>query len=212
MRFRNFPDAAPAIGAYGNMLVFERRASDKPGGNDGELLRRFRSGDHEAFGLVYRSHQAAVFRFALHMTGDAVKAADVTQDVFVWLIHHVESFDPARGELAAFLSGVTRKFLLRRRGEELRWLPLDENSMQADAREPEQRGDAEVLRRAIAALPPKYREVVAWCDLEGRSYEEAATLIGCATGTVRSRLHRARALLGRKLEKQGVGRAEKCPV
>jgi len=181
---------------------------------DSELLQRFRAGDREAFTLLYRAHQASVFRFAMLMTGDHVKAADVTQDVFVWLIHHAEKFDPDRGELAAFLGGVTRKFLQRRRGEELRWAPLDENTMMAEesVEEPEIGRDSEALRRAILALPEKYREVVVRCDLEEKSYEEAAGVIGCAVGTVRSRLHRARGLLARKLEKQVSGRAERCPV
>jgi hypothetical protein len=55
-----------------------------------------------------------------------VKATEATQVVFVWLIHHPDGFDPARGELGAFLVGVARKLLKRRYSEELRWVPLDE--------------------------------------------------------------------------------------
>jgi RNA polymerase sigma-70 factor (ECF subfamily) len=206
--FWNFPGAAPAIGTDANM--------PEPSIRDGDLLRRFRDGDREAFTLIYRAHQSAVFRFAMFMTGDHTKAAEVTQDVFVWLIHHAGNFDPARGELAAFLAGVTRKFLQKRRGEELRWVQLDESMLTEPTgwREGEDRGaqDADVLRGAILALPEKYREVVVRCDLEEKSYEEAAAVIGCAVGTVRSRLHRARGLLARKLETQTGKRTEKCPV
>jgi len=179
---------------------------------DADLLQRFRTGDRDAFTLLYRAHQTALFRFAMHMTGDPVKAADVTQDVFVWLIHHPGDFNPARGSLGAFLVGVARKLLLRRHGEEQRWTVLDESSLVAPEAECEEDSDAVVLRGAVAALPENYREVVVWCDLEGKSYEEAAALIGCAMGTVRSRLHRARGLLARKLEKQVGRRSEKCPV
>jgi hypothetical protein len=59
--------------------------------------------------------------------------------------------------------------------------------------------DAESLRKAIALMPLRYREVVVLCDLESRSYEEAAALLDCAVGTIRSRLHRGRELLMRKL-------------
>jgi RNA polymerase sigma-70 factor (ECF subfamily) len=201
----NFSREAEAIEADANMPEFPTR--------DSELLRRFRAGDREAFTALYRLHQAAVFRFAMLMTGDQAKAAEVTQDVFVWLIHHAGNFDPARGELGSFLAGVTRKFLLRRRGEELRWAPLHESAAAAECGETcEDSTDAEALRRAIMALPEKYREVVVRCDLEEKSYEEAAGIIGCAVGTVRSRLHRARGLLARKLEKQMERRADKCPV
>jgi RNA polymerase sigma-70 factor, ECF subfamily len=176
------------------MLDFERLRNR-------DLLRRFRAGDREAFTEVYRAHYPAVFRFALHMTADRTKAAEVTQDVFVWLIHHAADYDPDRGELAAFLTGVTRKFLQRRRHDEQRWVPFDEAPAQrfVAEREPDT-SDADRLRVAIAALPERYREVVALCDLEGKSYEDAAGALECAVGTVRSRLHRARGLLARKLQ------------
>jgi RNA polymerase sigma-70 factor, ECF subfamily len=201
--FWNFPGAAGAIGADAKM--------PEPLTRDGDLLKRFREGDREAFTLLYRAHQNAVFRFAVFMTGDHAKAADVTQDVFVWLIHHAGNFDPARGELGAFLAGVARKFIQKRRGDELRWVQFDESKLAIDhGRYGE--SDADELRKAILALPEKYREVVVRCDLEEKSYEEAAVVIGCAVGTVRSRLHRARGLLARKLEKQAEKRTEKCPV
>lgn len=66
-------------------------------GSDRDLLRRFRAGDRDAFTAIYRTHQVCVFRFARLMTGDPMKAAEVTQDVFVWLVHHPDAFDPERG-------------------------------------------------------------------------------------------------------------------
>jgi len=161
--------------------------------------------DRESFTALYRTHHPVVFRFALSMAGDRTVAADVTQDVFVWLIHHPDRFDPARGELSSFLIGVARKFLLRRARSDLRLVPLDEGARRAterpDDEDDEQKG-VEALRAAIAALPPRYREVVVLFDLEGLTYEEVAAAVGCATGTVRSRLHRARQFLARKLESQ----------
>jgi RNA polymerase sigma-70 factor (ECF subfamily) len=55
------------------------------------------------------------------------------------------------------------------------------------------------VRKAVLSLPERYREVVVLCDLQEMSYEEAATIVGCAVGTVRSRLHRARTFLAVKL-------------
>jgi RNA polymerase sigma-70 factor (ECF subfamily) len=166
-----------------------------------DLLRRFLAGDRDAFTEVYRAHSPAVFRFALHMTADRNKAAEVVQDVFVWLIHHPGDYDPERGELAAFLTGVARKLLQRRRYDEQRWVPFEEAPAQeiAHRREPDT-SDSDRLRAAIAALPERYREVVALCDLEEKSYEDAAGVLECAVGTIRSRLHRARGLLARKLQ------------
>ncbi len=173
------------------MLEFERY-------RDRELLQRFRAGDREAFSEIYGEHSGSVFRFVLAMTGDRTKAAEITQDVFVWLIHHPGGFDPQRGELGALLVGVARKLLKRRCSEEQRWTPI-EDSMLAPVGETGGDYDVELLRQAIAALPGRYREVVVLCDLESRSYEEAASIAECAVGTLRSRLHRARALLARKL-------------
>jgi RNA polymerase sigma-70 factor (ECF subfamily) len=170
---------------------------------DTDLVRRFRGGDRDAFTAIYRTHHRAVFRFSLLMSGDEFKAAEVTQDVFVWLIHHAGSFDPDRGELGSFLVGIARKMLKHRHAEEQRWLPLDEGT---EAEVPPAKGhdeDVAGLRRAILALPERYRAVVVLCDLEEKSYEEAAALIDCAVGTVRSRLHRARTLLARKLTGKG---------
>jgi RNA polymerase sigma-70 factor (ECF subfamily) len=177
------------------MFEFERY-------RDRELLRRFGAGDRDAFTEVYGEHNGAVYRFARAMTGDGRKAAEITQDVFVWLIHHPGGFDPERGELGGFLVGVARKLLRRRSSEEQRWVPIEE-SMLPPVREAGGNYDAELLRQAIAALPERYREVVVLCDLESRSYEEAAAIAECAVGTVRSRLHRARALLARKLMGRG---------
>lgn len=171
-----------------------------------ELIRRFRGGDREAFTTLYRLHHPAVFRFALHMTGDRIRAEEVTQDVFVWLIHHAGAFDPERGELSSFLFGVTRRMLLRRFQNDKRFVPFEKGFDRA-APEDQTGPDTDDLRRAILALPPPYRETVVLCDLEGKTYEETAALLECAIGTVRSRLHRARGLLARKLlNKQG------CPA
>jgi len=169
---------------------------------DRDLLGRFRAGDRDAFTAIYRANQTAVFRFALHMTGDRMKATEVTQDVFVWLIHHPGDFDPERGELGAFLIGVTRKFLHRRQQNERRLVAFTEAPERAvyqPCHEGGREAEAAELRKAIAALPQRYREAVVLCDLEDKSYEEAASAMDCAIGTVRSRLHRARGLLARKL-------------
>ncbi len=145
-----------------------------------------------------------VYRFGLHVTADPAKAAEITQDVFVWLVHHPDAFDPARGELSSFLIGIARQLLRRRFSEEKRWVEVDE-AMAGPAREGFAESDVALVRRAVAALPLRYREVVAVCDLQEKSYEEAATLLECAVGTVRSRLHRARSLLAKKLRKKEVG-------
>jgi RNA polymerase sigma-70 factor (ECF subfamily) len=177
--------------------------------DDSSLIHRFRAGDRDAFTALYRAHYPAIFRFAFHMTADPVKAAEITQDVFVWLIHHAADFDPKRGALPAFLGGVARKILQRQQRNDRRWLPFDPAAaLRFEARDSAvdvtsaitAAIDAESLRKAIALLPIRYREAIVLCDLESQSYDEAAAALGCAVGTVRSRLHRGRELLARKFQ------------
>ncbi|HXZ13196.1 MAG TPA: sigma-70 family RNA polymerase sigma factor [Candidatus Sulfotelmatobacter sp.] len=185
---------------------------------DDGLLRRMMAGDEEAFTLLYRRRQPPIYRFALHMSGNAAVAEDVTQEVFMTLIRDATRFDPARGTLGGYLFGVARNLVRRRWEQERNSFPLppeDEDfpgngtGVPGDARGRygSHRADDEFasletvgrVRQAVATLPANYREVVVLCELEEMSYEEAAEALDCPIGTVRSRLHRARALLVEKL-------------
>jgi len=177
---------------------------------DSELLRSMLAGDEEALALLYRRRQGSVYRFALQMSGSKPMAEDVTQEVFLFLMRVGHVFDPARGSLSAFLLGVARNHVLRRMRVDQFMTPIgDDDDDEAvfvatgtDLRPLDDLARAETIelvRRAVLSLPPKYREVVVLCELQDVSYGEAAEILGCAIGTVRSRLHRARALLLAKL-------------
>ncbi len=168
---------------------------------DEELLLRLQAGDELAFTLLYRRRQGAIYRFALHMTGNLVVAEDVTQEVFLALLTGRLRFDAARGPLAPFLFGVARNRILKRlRG--LKEVYVEEDcSIHDDLLGNLVRREAvEQVRRAVLSLPTVYREVVVLCDLEESSYEDAALVLECPIGTVRSRLNRARAMLAQKLK------------
>lgn len=175
--------------------------------SDSDLLRLMLAGDEEALALLYRRRQAVVYRFALQMSGSKTIAEDVTQEVFLFLMRDGHVFDPARGALSAFLLGVARNHVLRRLRVDQLLAPLgddpdDEVHATSDICPLEDLTRAETIesvRRAVLSLPPKYREVVVLCELQDVSYVETAEILGCAIGTVRSRLHRARALLLEKL-------------
>jgi RNA polymerase sigma-70 factor (ECF subfamily) len=182
--------------------------------DDHELLQSMLSGDEEALALLYRRRQGGVYRFALQMSGSQVVSEDVTQEVFLFLMREGRVFDPTRGSLNSFLLGVARNYVLRRfRGEHLLVSLGDDTDeepvlAQADGEfspldELTRAETVESVRRAILSLPPKYREVVVLCELQELSYGETAEVLGCAIGTVRSRLHRARALLLAKLQPAG---------
>jgi RNA polymerase sigma-70 factor (ECF subfamily) len=195
--------------------------------DDGLLLRRMLAGDEDSFSLLYRRRHPAIYRFALHMSGNVAVAEDVTQEVFMTLIRDAKKFDPARGTLSGFLFGIARNHL-RRRWEQDRHstaLPNDADELDTllaacagagkgshsngngNGRGPflvsrDEFASLETVgrvRQAIGTLPQNYREAVILCELEEMSYEEAAEALNCPVGTVRSRLHRARALLAEKL-------------
>ncbi len=179
---------------------------------DEDLLLQMRSGDEEAFVELYRRRQGAIYRFALHVTGSRTLAEDITQDVFLALIRDDCGYDPERGTLSGYLFGIARKLVLRNLERTRADVALDANSDEGGSPELAACTDplAELtqgegiaaLRRAVLALPRRYREVVVLCDLEEVDYADAASVLGCPIGTVRSRLHRARALLLEKLNQE----------
>ena len=183
-------------------------AAQEPG--DQELLRRAAAGDREAFAAFFRHRQNGVYRFALNMSGSKETAEEVTQEVFMTLIREPNSYDSSRGSVAAFLYGIARNHVLRVRKRERRFTELPDQEGDPGSgewtSEDNTTGDlirteeTMALRRAILALPPEHREVVVLCEFEEMSYAEAADILGCAIGTVRSRLHRARHSLRQSME------------
>jgi RNA polymerase sigma-70 factor (ECF subfamily) len=193
---------------YGRPATISRREAVNQD-SERQLVSRFRNGDREAFSAIYKAYHGSVFRFALYLTGDRERAGEVTQETFVWLIHHPMAFDPERGDLAAFLGGVARQMIRRQRREEQRWLPwTDSAAGVSPPPEIAENEEAAELWKAVASLPERYREAVILCDLEEMSGEQAASALGCAVGTIWSRLHRAHELLQRKLQ----GRKVRCSL
>jgi RNA polymerase sigma-70 factor (ECF subfamily) len=177
--------------------------------SDETLLTRLLDGDETAFVTLYRRRQGQIYRFALHMTNSVPAAEDITQEVFLALLENGRCFDAARGKVLSFLYGIARNHALRRTEKEWRLQPAaliedyaDDDNMLTDIVRRETVGQ---VRRAIVALPPIYREAVVLCDLEDLAYEEAATILGCPVGTVRSRLSRGRIMLTEKLARTVVG-------
>src|SRR5690348_11132317 len=96
--------------------------------SDTELLQRMKSGDEQAFGVLYQRHQRPVYRFALLMTGSANTAEDVVQEVFLELIREVERYNPARAPLNAYLCGIARNHVRRRLVRERPYVQLTEET------------------------------------------------------------------------------------
>ncbi|HEX8998292.1 MAG TPA: RNA polymerase sigma factor [Blastocatellia bacterium] len=177
--------------------------------NDEELLRQMLAGEADAFEQLYDRRQGGIYQFALRMSGSPALAEDVTQEVFMALMRDGHQFDPARGTVAGYLFGMARHRVLRRLQRERTFVSMDAGEEGEEMQELAALDDPlrdftrnetiEAVRQAVLSLPEHYREVVVLCSLHEMSYDQAAAVIDCPVGTVRSRLNRARAMLIEKL-------------
>ena len=185
---------------------------------DDVLIASIAQGDREAFAELYRRHRADICRFAAHMCGSATAAEDIVHEAFVAVLGAAPRYRPGQTTARLWLLGIARNHARRARSVR-QMLSLPDNPDTATAGltvdvdplgDIERRRHLDALRRAIIALPVRYREAVVLCDLQELSYADAAAALGCALGTVRSRLHRGRALLSRRLCDRPAERP--CPV
>lgn len=179
---------------------------------DHELLRQTHAGRADAFTALYRRHQGPLYRYALMRCGSPEMAADVVQEAFMGLLTQRFGFDPLRGQLQHFLFGVVRNLILKLEEGRRRQVALPEPDedgeldldVACEGAEPLARllgvEAAEEVRRALALLPPHYRDVVILFELHELSYQEIATVCQVDIGTVRSRLSRGRAALAKRLQ------------
>jgi RNA polymerase sigma-70 factor (ECF subfamily) len=179
--------------------------------SDAELLRQMRAGTAPAFAALYRRHQGPLYRFALLRCGSPDTAADIVQEAFMGLLTGRFQFDPLRGQLQHFLFGVARNLILKHEEPRRRHAALpdagDDDAAELELAD-ESAGPlarllgneaAEEVRRALALLPPHYRDVVILYEMHDLSYAEIAAVCQVDIGTVRSRLSRARTALAKRL-------------
>ncbi|MFQ5843692.1 MAG: sigma-70 family RNA polymerase sigma factor [Planctomycetota bacterium] len=174
--------------------------------DDRLLVERTRGGDREAFRLLVERYQRRVFALLYGILRDAHEVEDVAQEVFLKVYTRIHAFD---GQ-SRFYTWLYRVAVNQAKDhlKKLRRRPavaLDESEPPPDtAAGPPQRAQVAELRRrvrsAIAGLPERYRTVLALREPEGLAYREIAGVLEVSLGTVESRLHRARAMLKRRLE------------
>lgn len=174
------------------------------------LVENARAGDRAAFDALVRSRIDAVYRTSLAILGNEADAADATQETFVsaWR-HGSELRDP--DVFDAWLGRINLnacRAQLRRRGRkvvrEIRLLDPADDSEPASAERPlaDRQADADIFDRAFARLSVDDRAVLVLHHLQERPVAEIAAVLGAPTGTIKSRLHRARAALESALAKE----------
>ncbi|MEJ5915067.1 RNA polymerase sigma factor SigE [Pseudokineococcus sp. 1T1Z-3] len=155
---------------------------------------------------VVRDHSARVFRLAYRLTGNRHDAEDLTQEVFVRVFRSLSSYTP--GTFEGWLHRITTNLFLDqvRRKQRIRFDALaDDATERLPGTDPGperafEHGNLDHdVQAALLELSPDFRAAVVLCDIEGLTYEEISRVLGVKIGTVRSRIHRARAQLRRAL-------------
>lgn len=161
---------------------------------------------------IVRQNSARVYRLAFRLTGNQHDAEDLTQDVFVRVFRSLSTFQP--GTFEGWLHRITTNLFLdqvRRRARVRIDAMGDNEQLVPGSREDQpdrgfEHGNLDHdIQRALDALPPEYRAAVVLCDIEGLSYAEIAVSLDIKMGTVRSRIHRARAQLRESLAHRRAG-------
>jgi len=175
---------------------------------DERLLEEAANGNTAAFQILYERYRSPIFRFAYRLLGSVEAAEDVAHDCFLGLIKEPGRFDSSRASLRTYLYAAARNQAAKRYqsfGRETALEELMEEPQSADRQGPmaqvldnELAGEVE---RAIASLPPLQREALVLFEYDDLSLAEIAAVVGADSGTVKSRLFRARERLRVRLDR-----------
>ena len=167
------------------------------------LVARAQGGEPEAFEELFQRHKQRIYSLCLRMIGNTAEAEELTQEAFMQAFRKMHTF---RGE-SAFSTWLHRLsvnvVLMRMRKKTVVELPLDEWVQEDEAGEHyKQIGAPDLvlagsidrvhLRRAMAQLPPGYKQVFVLHDVQGYEHREIAVILGCSIGNSKSQLHKAR--------------------
>jgi len=172
---------------------------------DGHIIEACQQGDRAAFQLLFETYKDKVFSIAVYSSGDRAVAEDVTQQIFLKLFTAIRQF---RGdsEFTTWLYRLVVNACVDEKRRRRRWLPLAETAMTSNPGEkrPQEKRYArlevtEAVQAAIGELKPKFRLPILLKYIEGLSYDEIASVMGCSKGTVASRLNRGHSQLAKRL-------------
>jgi len=173
---------------------------------DGRVIEACRQGDRAAFQLLFETYKDKVFSIAVYSSGgDRAVADDVTQQIFLKLFTAIRQF---RGdsEFTTWLYRLVVNACLDERRRRRRLLPWGETVAMKNPgdKKPQEKQYArlevsEAVQKAIGELKPKFRLPILLKYIEGLSYEEIASVMGCSKGTVASRLNRGHSQLAKRL-------------
>lgn len=181
--------------------------------SDAILVERCLAGDQAAWAELVRAHSRRIYNLCYRFTGRTEEAEDLTQDVFLRVYRTVGTFRLAEGNFTTWLSSLTRNLLIdhyRKTKKEKLVDSLEEQLGTLEEKETlaatpdvltRTREAGEVLQAALTRLSPDLREAVILRDLQEMEYREISQILKVPEGTVKSRINRGRATLGRILKR-----------
>ena len=181
---------------------------------DLELLKRCLAGENSAWEALLRVYTRKTYNLCYRFTGRPDEAEDLTQEVFIKIFQTLRSYDAGQGSFSTWLHRVARNHLVDhyRRTKRDRMTSSIEDDLATIEEKPgpgagptgliEARERQELLQQGLDKLSPDLREAVILRDLQEMEYREIAGVLGIPEGTVKSRINRGRAELGRLLRKQ----------
>jgi RNA polymerase sigma-70 factor (ECF subfamily) len=203
-------DLHPAPGIPGASDLLERTLDP-----DQSLVSRCLRGDETAWEELVRLHTRRVYGLCYRFTNSGQEAQDLTQEVFLRVFRTLRTFRSSEGSFGTWLARVTRNLLIdhyrRTRQERVtdsieEQLPMLEEAGGAASARPDHavagREASEILQATLQKLSPDLREAVILRDLQEMEYREIAEVLQIPEGTVKSRINRGRAELGRLMRKQ----------
>jgi len=173
---------------------------------DGRVIEACQQGDRAAFQLLFETYKDKVFSIAVYSSGgDRAVADDVTQQIFLKLFTAIRQFR-GESEFTTWLYRLVVNACLDEKRRRRRLLPFGETVAMRNPSEkkPQEKQYARLevaaaVREAIGELKPKFRLPILLKYIEGLSYEEIASVMGCSKGTVASRLNRGHSQLAKRL-------------
>jgi RNA polymerase sigma-70 factor, ECF subfamily len=182
--------------------------------SDAEIVRRVRAGDYQAFEILMRRHNQRIYRAARAVLRDESDIEDVMQQAYIKAFTHFHQFEE-RSQFSTWLTRIALNEAFGRRrkmrfSESMAAMPSDEEgrgefmeTIASSQPDPERQAYAQelhrLLERAIDALPETYRTVFILRAVEGLSTSETAEGLGVGEEAVKTRLHRARAMVRRNV-------------
>jgi RNA polymerase sigma-70 factor (ECF subfamily) len=182
-----------------------------PASSTDELIERCLAGDQVAWAQVVRQHWRKVFNLAYKFVGRHDEAEDLTQDIFLKIFKALHTFD-RRANFQTWLISISRNLCIDhyrsvRKERETMARDVDASQLSPVSRERGPHGQLEqtnlrdLIKLALAELPPALRQAVVLRDLQEFSYQEIADQLGLPEGTVKSRINRGRLELARQLRR-----------